>query len=161
MRGARKTGRVPVFTTLLAAGRGRRPHETHIARSARLVSCFDSSFASALVGCRFAMQCSTREVATYVPPHSSIGERIAARDGQKKGAVIRWLTGFAAPLLLRFLIRDRASPSFNRMSGITEFTNAVCLFVNVDSSNYSNTFYQKGRGMSHLRAPCSLVENFA
>lgn len=99
------------------------------------------------------MQCSTREVAAYVPPHSSIGERIAARDGQKKGAVIRWLTGFAAPLLLRFLIRDRASPSFNRMSGITEFTNAVCLFVNVDSSNYSNTFYQKGRGMSHLRDP--------
>lgn len=45
---------------------------------------------------------------------------------------------------------DRASPSFNRMSGITEFTNAVCLFVNVDSSNYSNTFYQRGRGMSHI-----------
>lgn len=54
------------------------------------------------------------------------------------------------PTPVLHLMCDRASPSFNRMSGITEFTNAVCLFVNVDSSNYSNTFYQRGRGMSHL-----------
>ena len=32
------------------------------------------------------------------------------------------------------------------MSGIMEWQNAVCLFVNVDSSSYPNIFYQDGTG---------------
>jgi hypothetical protein len=59
---------------------------------------------------------------------SYIGQSIAPRDGQVKRAVIA-------------LSSSGACPSFNRMSGITEWANCVFLFVNVGGSDYDNLLY--------------------
>lgn len=57
-----------------------------------------------------------------------IGQTIAPRDGQVKRAVIA-------------LSCSGGCPSFNRMSGITEWANCVFLFVNVGGSDYDNLLY--------------------
>jgi hypothetical protein len=66
---------------------------------------------------------------------SYIGRCIAPRDGQVKRAVIA-------------LSSCGACPSFNRMSGITEWANCVFLFVNVGGSDYDNLMY-----FSHNSSP--------
>ena len=37
------------------------------------------------------------------------------------------------------------SPTFSRMSGIQEWKNAVCLFINVYGDGYKNVFLEQGR----------------
>jgi hypothetical protein len=59
---------------------------------------------------------------------SYIGQCIAPHDGQVKRAVIA-------------LSSSGSCPSFNRMSGITEWANCVFLFVNVGGSDYDNLLY--------------------
>jgi hypothetical protein len=58
-----------------------------------------------------------------------IGRPIVPRDGQVKRAVMQLGSS------------SGACPSFNRMSGITEWANAVFLFVNVGGSDYDNLLY--------------------
>ncbi len=58
-----------------------------------------------------------------------IGTPIVPRDGQVKRAVMELSSS------------SGACPSFNRMSGITEWANCVFLFVNVGGSDYENLLY--------------------
>ena len=38
-----------------------------------------------------------------------------------------------------------SSPTFSRMSGIQEWKNSICLFVNVYGEGYKNVFLENGR----------------
>jgi hypothetical protein len=58
-----------------------------------------------------------------------IGRAIIPRDGQVKRAVMQLSSS------------SGVCPSFNRMSGITEWANCVFLFVNVGGSDYENLLY--------------------
>lgn len=45
------------------------------------------------------------------------------------------------------------SPSFSRMSGIQEWQNAVCLFINVYGDGYKNVFLDEGREVTWFAQP--------
>jgi hypothetical protein len=55
--------------------------------------------------------------------------------------------------------RPRSGISFNKMSGIQEWDNAVVLFVNVGGTDYNNVFADGGRSMTWFAQPTQRIES--
>jgi len=64
-----------------------------------------------------------------------LGEQIIPSDGQVKGVVMRTLN-------------DGINPKFSRMSGIQEWQNCVCLFVNIGGPEYNNVWLGGGAAIT-------------
>jgi hypothetical protein len=78
----------------------------------------------ATAGSSRSMNCDVEKLLEFY-----IGNPIVPRDGQVKRAVMELSSS------------SGVCPSFNRMSGITEWANCVFLFVNVGGSDYENLLY--------------------
>jgi hypothetical protein len=69
-----------------------------------------------------------------------LGEIIPPMGGQVKRAAMEAASA-------------EGSPSFSRMSGIQEWQNAVCLFINVYGDGYKNVFLDKGKEVTWFAQP--------
>lgn len=69
-----------------------------------------------------------------------LGEVIPPMGGQVKRAAMEAASA-------------EGSPTFSRMSGIQEWQNAVCLFINVYGDGYKNAFLDKGKEVTWFAQP--------
>ena len=89
-----------------------------------------------------ASSCRVLRTRSVEELRESVGEEIPAIGGtQAKRGAMEWVA------------EKGTTPTFSRMSGIQEWQNAICLFVNVYGDGYKNVFLHAGEEITWFAQP--------